>query len=160
MVLVVCAVFIIFAYTMSQRRPVQGYELTAKFDRIDGLAQGSDVCLSGVKVGSVKEITLDPETYMAVVHMTVAPHVMLPKDSAAEIVSSSLLGGKFLALVPGGEDSIIPAGGEITHTQAAVSLESLIGQLIFSVQEKPEQEKKKQPEESENPKNPTGRHPN
>lgn len=135
-VLVVCAVFVIFAYSTSQWKAVQGYEIIAKFDRIDGLTQGSDVRLSGVKVGTIKAIRLDPTTYQAVVHITLPPQVTLPKDSAAEITSESLLGGKFLALIPGGDDETIPEGGEITHTQAAVSLESLIGKFIYNAQEK------------------------
>ncbi len=138
-VLVVCAFFIIFAYSTSQWQPTTGYEVIAKFDRIDGLLRGSDVRLSGVKVGTIKDIHLDPKTYLAVVHISLAPHVKLPKDSAAEIVSDGLLGGKFLSLVPGGEDAFIPPYGEIVHTQAAVSLESLIGQFIFSAQEKKEE---------------------
>jgi phospholipid/cholesterol/gamma-HCH transport system substrate-binding protein len=135
-VLVVCAVFVIFAYSSSQWKAVQGYEVIAKFDRIDGLTQGSDVRLSGVKVGTIKAIRLDPATYQAVVHISLPHQVTLPKDSAAEITSESLLGGKFLALIPGGDDENIPEGGEITHTQAAVSLESLIGKFIYNAQEK------------------------
>lgn len=135
-VLVVCAFFVIFAYSTSQIQPSQGYEVVAKFDRIDGLLRGSDVRLSGVKVGTIKDIHLDPETYLAVVHITLAPEVKLPKDSSAEIVSDGLLGGKFLALIPGGDDELISSGGEITHTQAAVSLESLIGKFIFNSTEK------------------------
>ena len=142
-VLTVCAVFAVFVYSSSQWQAPKGYEVIAKFDRIDGLMRGSDVRLSGVKVGNVKEIRLDPKTYLAVVHMSLAPHVVLPTDSSAEIVSDGLLGGKVMALVPGGEDATIPPGGEIKFTQAPVSLESLIGQFIFSANEKKEEEKKK-----------------
>lgn len=137
-VLLICAFFIVFAYSTSQWQPSKGYEVLAKFDRIDGLMRGSDVRLSGVKVGTIKEIHLDPDTYLAVVRLTLAPHVKLPKDSAAEIISDGLLGGKVLALVPGGDEDVIPGGGEIMHTQASVSLESLIGKFMFSAQEKKE----------------------
>lgn len=135
-VLFVSALFVIFAYSTSHWKPDQGYEVVAKFDRIDGLRQGSDVRLSGVKVGTISGIHLDPETYLAVVHINLSQNVDLPKDSAAEVASESLLGGKFLALLPGAEEVLIPAGGEIVHTQSAVSLESLIGQFIFNAQEK------------------------
>lgn len=138
-VLVVCAFFVILAYSTSQWQPSQGYEVLAKFDRIDGLRRGSDVRMSGVKVGTIKDIQLDANTYLAIVRVLLTTEVNLPKDSAAEIVSESLLGGKFLALIPGGADEVIPAGGEIMHTQAAVSLESLIGKFIFSSQEKKEE---------------------
>ncbi len=143
-VLVVCGFFVILAYSSSQWQSTEGYVVTAKFDRIDGIMRGSDVRLSGVKVGTVKDIKLDPNTYLAVVHIALSPDVSLPSDSAAEIVSDGLLGGKYMALVPGGDDSLIPAGGEIMHTQAAVSLESLIGKFMFSADEKKstDQEKK------------------
>jgi phospholipid/cholesterol/gamma-HCH transport system substrate-binding protein len=135
-VLVVCAVFGSVVYFSSLWQPSQGYEVLAKFDRIDGLVRGSDVRLSGVKVGTVKDIHLDPQSYLAVVHLWLEPHVTLPSDSSAEIVSDGLLGGKLMALIPGGDDATIPAGGEIKFTQASVSLESLIGQFIFNSQEK------------------------
>ncbi len=138
LVLFVFAFFIIFAYSSSQWQTTTGYEVVAKFDRIDGLMRGSDVRLSGVKVGTVKEIKLDPSTYLAVVSVSLTPDVHLPKDSIAEIVSDGLLGGKILALVPGGDDENIPSGGEIMYTQAAVSLESLIGKFMFNSQEKKE----------------------
>lgn len=138
-ILVVFAFCIIFAYSTSQWQPSQGYEVIARFDRIDGIMRGSDVRLSGVKVGTIKDLHLDPKTYLAVVHLTLEPHVSLPTDSAAEIVSDGLLGGKYLALVPGGEDANITPGGEIIHTQSAVSLESLIGKFIFNAQEKKEE---------------------
>ncbi len=135
-VLVVFTFVVIFAYSTSQWQPSESYEVIAKFDRIDGLMRGSDVRLSGVKIGTIKDIHLDPITYLAVVHVTIAPEVKLPKDSAAEVVSDGLLGGKYLALVPGGEDENISPGGEIMNTQAAVSLESLIGKFIFNAEEK------------------------
>ena len=138
-VLIVFAFCVIFAYSTSQWQPSQGYEITAKFDRIDGIMRGSDVRLSGVKVGSIKDLHLDPKTYLAVVRVTLEPHVTLPKDTAAEIVSDGLLGGKYMALVPGGEDENIGPGGEIVHTQSAVSLEALIGKFIFNASEKKEE---------------------
>ncbi len=137
-VLLVFTFVVIFAYSTSQWKPSEGYEVIARFDRIDGLMRGSDVRLSGVKVGTIKDIHLDPATYLAVVHVTITPEVKLPTDSAAEVVSDGLLGGKYLALVPGGEDENISPGGEIMHTQAAVSLESLIGKFIFNAEEKKE----------------------
>ncbi|EKE08872.1 MAG: Acetyl-CoA carboxylase subunit A [uncultured bacterium] len=104
--------------------------------------RGSDVRLSGVKVGTIKDLHLDPESYLAVVYLTLEPQVVLPKDSSAEIVSEGLLGGKYLALVPGGDEETIGPGGEIVYTQSAVSLEALIGKFIFNAQEKKEESTK------------------
>jgi phospholipid/cholesterol/gamma-HCH transport system substrate-binding protein len=131
-VLVVAALFLFFAYSTSQLRAVKGYELTANFEHIDGIRDGSDVRVSGIKVGSVLGTTLDPKTFLATVRMSVEPSVKLPDDTVAEIVSSSLLGDKYMSLVPGGSDKDLPPGGQIKYTQSSISLEHLIGQMIFS----------------------------
>ncbi|MFO1189230.1 MAG: hypothetical protein U1E97_06500 [Alphaproteobacteria bacterium] len=64
--------------------------------------------------------------------MSISNTVKLPRDTVAQISSEGLLGGKFMALVPGGETDLIKPGGEISYTQSPVNLEDLIGQLIFS----------------------------
>jgi phospholipid/cholesterol/gamma-HCH transport system substrate-binding protein len=110
---------------------VSGYQLLAKFDRIEGIRDGGDVRISGIKVGSIISERLDPKTFEAVVRMSIDPSIKLPVDSVASIASSGLLGDKYLSIEPGNEDEIIQAGGTITHTQPAMSLESLIGQVIY-----------------------------
>jgi phospholipid/cholesterol/gamma-HCH transport system substrate-binding protein len=131
-VLIVAALFLFFAYSTSQVRAVQGYEVSAQFERVDGIRDGGDVRIAGVKVGSITSERLDPKTFLATVKMNIDPAYKLPDDTVAEIISSSLLGDKYLALVPGGSDKMIPPGGRIKFTQAPVSLENLIGQMIFS----------------------------
>jgi phospholipid/cholesterol/gamma-HCH transport system substrate-binding protein len=131
-VLLVAALFLWFAYNTSQLRTVSGYEVSADFEKVDGIHDGSDVRVSGIKIGSVISETLDPKTFLATITMSVEPSVQLPDDTVAEIVSSGLLGDKYLSLVPGGSDKLIKAGGKIKYTQSSVSLEHLIGQMIFS----------------------------
>jgi phospholipid/cholesterol/gamma-HCH transport system substrate-binding protein len=131
-VLVVAALFLFFAYTTSQVRAVQGYQVTAQFERVDGIHDGSDVRIAGVKVGSIISETLDPKTFLADVRMSIDPAYQLPDDTVAEVVSAGLLGDRYMALVPGGSEQMIPPGGRIKFTQAPVSLENLIGQMIFS----------------------------
>ncbi|MBO0738431.1 MAG: outer membrane lipid asymmetry maintenance protein MlaD [Alphaproteobacteria bacterium] len=131
-VLVVAALFLFFAYTTSQVRAVHGYEVTAQFDRVDGIRDGSDVRIAGVKVGTVLSATINPKTFLATLRMSIDPAYKLPEDTVAEITSTGLLGDRYLALVPGGSEQMIQAGGQIKYTQAPVSLENLIGQMIFS----------------------------
>ena len=131
-VLVVAAFFLFFAYSTSQVRAVQGYEVSAQFNSVAGIRDGSDVRIAGVKVGSILSEALDPKTLLATVQMSIDPAYKLPDDTVAEIISSSLLGDKYMALVPGGSEQMIPPGGQIKFTQAPVSLENLIGQMIFS----------------------------
>ena len=82
-VLVVAALFLVFAYKTSQFRAVSGYEVNADFARIDGIRQGSDVRISGVKVGTVVAETLDPKTFLATIRMSIDPAVQLPDDTVA-----------------------------------------------------------------------------
>ncbi len=132
-VLVVAAGFLGYAVANTGRTNITGYTLRAKFDRIDGLAIGSDVRLAGVKIGSVTQAGIDPKTYQAMVTFSVQGHLRLPKDSSAEITSDGLLGGKFLSVVPGGDDKMLADGAEVTITQSAISFEQLLGKFIFSV---------------------------
>ena len=131
-VLAVAAGFLVFAYTSANVAAVEGYRVSAKFDRIDGLVVGGDVRLGGIKVGTITAHELEHDTYLAVVRMNIDPKVKLPADSSAEIVSDGLLGSKYLSLVPGGDEEYLKEDGEIRFTQSPISLENLIGQLIFS----------------------------
>ncbi|MEQ8390170.1 MAG: outer membrane lipid asymmetry maintenance protein MlaD [Thalassospira sp.] len=131
-VIAVAVVFAGYSYSRAGLDTVEGYELKASFNRIDGLVVGNDVRISGVKVGSVTAQDLDPNTYMAVVKMSVRSDLTLPLDSSAKIASDGLLGGKFVALEPGGDIDMIEEGGEIEYTQGSVNLEDLIGQVIYS----------------------------
>ncbi len=108
--------------------------MKAKFSRIDGIQTGSDVRISGIRIGSVTGTTLDSETFLAVVHMSIKPSVQLPTDTVAKITSAGLLSDKYLALDPGGALETIQPGGEIRYTQSAIALEDLIGQYIFGSQ--------------------------
>ncbi len=144
-VLVVAGLFLAFAYKSTGIHAVSGYELFAKFDRIDGLKDGGDVRMSGIKVGTVIGQSLDPKTYLAVVRLSVDPSIRLPLDSAAEIVSDGLLGGKYMSLVPGAEEKMIEPGGEIKFTQSPLNLESLISQFMFSSPDKDKPDKDEKP---------------
>jgi phospholipid/cholesterol/gamma-HCH transport system substrate-binding protein len=135
-VLAVALGFLAWAYGRSDAGDPGGYTLRAKFDRVDGLDTGGDVRISGIKVGKVVAQGLDPQTYRAQVTFSVRNGIELPSDSSAAVVSSGLLGGKYLSLVPGGDDRLLKDGDEITLTQSAVNLEDLIGRYIFGGQAK------------------------
>jgi phospholipid/cholesterol/gamma-HCH transport system substrate-binding protein len=103
-----------------------GQEYWARFDRVDGIAVGSDVRISGVKVGAVSKIDLDPETYLAKVSLSVDPSVKLPDDSSAKVASDGLLGGAYLSLSAGGSEAMLKPGDEILNTQGAIDLLSVL----------------------------------
>ena len=131
LVLLVAGVFVFYAFAKSDRAGPSGYEVVARFGRIDGLKRGADVTLSGVKVGTVTSVALDPKTYQAIVRLSVASNVNLPADTNAKIVSESLLGGTVVALEPGSDDKRIRADGEIQNTQDSIPLTELIAKFMF-----------------------------
>ncbi len=130
-VLLVAGVFVFFAYDMAQVKAVEGYEVTALFYKIGGLNEGSDVRISGIKVGTVIDHELDSESYDARVRMTITREIKLPVDTVASIASEGLLGGKYVRLEPGIDKSYIKDGGTITKTKDFRSLEDQVGEIIF-----------------------------
>lgn len=132
LVLLVAVGFLGYAVAHSGRPGGAGYTLYADFDNISGLSVGNDVRVAGVKIGTVTNETIDPKTFQARVAFTVQNAIKLPKDSAAEITSESLLGGKYISLSPGGEQQMLQPGQTVTITQSSINIESLLGKFIFS----------------------------
>lgn len=112
------------------------YILNAAFERVDGIDIGSEVVISGVKVGQVKSITLDPSNYNAMAKIGVQKDLKLPIDTSAEILSANLMGEKYVALVPGAETELLRDGDTIEFTQSSVSIESLITKFVFGLDAK------------------------
>ena len=69
LVLLVAVVFLVFVYSSSSLGTSDGYEVTAKFNEIDGVSRGTDVRMSGIKVGTVVDSALDPKTFLAIVRL-------------------------------------------------------------------------------------------
>ncbi|MFN3371198.1 MAG: outer membrane lipid asymmetry maintenance protein MlaD [Sphingomonadaceae bacterium] len=129
-VLAIAAGFLVFALGRTGLGGGGTYELTARFPNATGISVGSDVRVSGLKVGTVTAQRLDPVSFQAVVTLAVNRGVELPADSSAAITSEGLLGGSYIALVPGGDTERLAPGDEITDTQGATDLMGLIGSVI------------------------------
>ncbi len=133
-VLVITGAFLSYGYSISDVGDVTGIELTAEFDRVDGLATGSDVRMSGIKIGTVTSQTLNTDNYYAVVTMNLSSKIDLPIDSSAKITSEGLLGGNYVSLTPGGSEDMLQTGDAIEFTQGSIDLIGLVGQAVFSAQ--------------------------
>jgi phospholipid/cholesterol/gamma-HCH transport system substrate-binding protein len=129
-VVAVAAGFMIYAAQVADVRMGGVYELQAQFRKAEGVGVGGDVRVSGVKVGTVRSVELDPETYQARIVMAIRENVRIPEDSAATIASEGLLGGAHIAIQPGGAEFMLEAGDEFGYTQGSVSLLDLIGKAI------------------------------
>lgn len=111
-----------------------GLTLYASFDEVGGLAPRSPVVIGGVKVGQVKKIELAPDgSFRARVMMDVDKGLKLPDDTQAAVLTQGVLGNQYVGLSPGGSDTLLSDGSEITYTQSAVVIERLIGKVIQSL---------------------------
>ena len=132
-VIAVAVLFLVFAYSSSGVGPISGgYEVTARFDRANGVNVGTDVRLSGIKVGTVDRLALDPKSYNAVLTLALDKSVKLPDDSSVRITSDGLLGNQYLSIEPGASNQMIKPGGQIENTQGSIDLIGLLGKTVFS----------------------------
>ncbi|TFH23343.1 MAG: outer membrane lipid asymmetry maintenance protein MlaD [Myxococcales bacterium] len=110
-----------------------GIKLYAAFDQIADLKIRAPVELSGVTIGQVTGIALDDD-YRARVELSVRPDVELPIDTSASIVTSGLLGDRYITLDLGAEADVLADGDDIEYTESAVVLERLLGKFLYNVQ--------------------------
>ncbi|MGB1234968.1 MAG: outer membrane lipid asymmetry maintenance protein MlaD [Planktomarina sp.] len=131
LVLIVAIGFSIFGM---QRSGIGGsgdtYVLTASFRSIEGVSVGTDVRLAGVKVGTVTDVSLNAQTFLADTEVAVANGIEVPDDSTILIASEGLLGGSFIEIQPGGSPFNLEAGGAFTDTQSSVSLLTLLMKFV------------------------------
>lgn len=106
------------------------YTVEANFLSAEGISVGSDVRMAGVKIGSVTDMSLNPETYLANVVVSVREDIKLPDDSDIKIASEGLLGGSYVELTPGGSEFMLAEGDEILNTQSSVSFLNLMLKFV------------------------------
>lgn len=107
------------------------FAVTADFENIGGLKPGSAVTMAGVRIGRVRSIEINPDTFEAKVTMRIGNDFgNIPKDSSASIFTAGLLGEQYIGLTPGGEEGTLKEGDTIKFTQSALVLENLIGQFV------------------------------
>lgn len=132
-VIIVAAVFLVYALGRADAISTGGYPLNAQFSSIGGLTVGADVKIGGVVVGHVADESLDPSTYAARVRMVMNSAIKIPADSSAAVSSDGLLSGDYVAVAPGGSDTMMAPGQSFPVTQSAINIEDLLGKFIFSM---------------------------
>jgi phospholipid/cholesterol/gamma-HCH transport system substrate-binding protein len=108
------------------------FRVTARFQNVGNLKVRAPVSMSGVTIGRVTQIQLDPERLDAEVTFVIdSRYDKIPDDSDAAILTSGLLGSQYIGLQPGGSETYLEDGSEIMFTQSAVVLENLISKYLF-----------------------------
>lgn len=128
-VVAVAIAFVVFAYRTTGGVLGGGYDISAKLARVDGISVGTDVRLSGIKIGTVSDMTLN-SNYLVTVHMSIRRDVDIPDNSSLAVTSSGLLGSSYVSISPGGDDTMLKDGGQIRTAQGSVDLMGLVGRFI------------------------------
>ena len=134
-VIILAAVFLFYSFSVTDNNTNGSYKVNAVFNRIDGIQNGSDVRLSGIKIGTVANSLLNQITYEAELNLLIENSIKIPDDSSAKITSDGLLGNSYVSIEPGGSEIFIQENGQILFTQGSIDLIGLVGQTLFSVEE-------------------------
>jgi phospholipid/cholesterol/gamma-HCH transport system substrate-binding protein len=134
-VLLIAGMFIVFAYNSSTTRQSSGggsQQLKASFTKVDGINIGTDVKISGIKVGRVSDLSLDKQSFLATVTIDIDRGLSLPKDSVITIASEGLLGGNYVGITPGGDEETLKNGDSFSFAQSPTSLTDMLSRFVFS----------------------------
>ncbi len=124
------------ATDMGSKLGKEHYRVNLRFTNVGELKVRAPVTIAGVTIGTVKKIRLDPESFEAMVALDIdIKFDQIPNDSSAAILTTGVLGDKYIGLDPGGSPDVLEHGDEITITQSAISIEQLIAKYLFSTNE-------------------------
>ncbi|WP_299321275.1 outer membrane lipid asymmetry maintenance protein MlaD [Parasphingopyxis sp.] len=132
LVVVLLAAWLVFTFVgrTASGAGSNAIEVTAYFPDVGGISVGTDVRVAGLSIGEVTDVALNPEDFQAEVRMAIDPSANLPNDSSAAITSEGLLGGSYIALLPGASPDPFAQDDVILDTQGAIDMTGLIGSMI------------------------------
>jgi phospholipid/cholesterol/gamma-HCH transport system substrate-binding protein len=106
--------------------------LNSNFFDIGDLTVGADVKTKGVKIGEVTEISLDGDSYMAIVKSSLNYDLKIPLDSEFKIANNGLIGSPYLEVTMGINEQYYQNNDLTENNVDAVSLEEIINSFIFN----------------------------
>jgi len=134
-VIILAVSFLFYSFSITDNNAEGTYKIKATFNRIDGIQIGSDVRLSGIKIGSVAKSSLNQTTYEADLVLIIDNSTYIPDDSSAKITMDGLLGSNYISIEPGGSDIYLSENDYLIYTQGSIDLIGLVGEALFSVEE-------------------------
>ena len=123
---------IIFSETDSVLNKNNFLSLNVEFGRIDGLLNGSEVRISGIKVGHVNSLELLENNNVSV-NIIIDENILIPVDTAAVVETDGLFGSKYIELYAGGEETFISTGEKIIYAQDSIILDDIIWQITKQI---------------------------
>lgn len=128
--------FLVTIYFIGKSQNLFGsnFHLRAQFKNVSGLRIGNNVALSGINIGTIKEIAFISDSAV-VVDMVIRSEVRqyIKSDAFASIGTDGLMGDKVLSISPGSNSNEVVKDNAMIASQQAVGLEDLMSGLKKSV---------------------------
>ena len=93
------------------------YHYTAVFDKVQGLKRGTAVTISGMEVGSVKALRLNPQSKVEVTLEVLETYKDFIRQDSQATIASGLIGGKTVELTVGSPNQSALAEGKNIPSQ-------------------------------------------
>ena len=106
--------------------------LNSNFFDIGDLTVGANVKTKGVKIGEVTEISLDGDSYMAIVKSSLNYDLKIPLDSEFKIANNGFIGSPYIEVTMGINEQYYQNNDFTENNVDAISLEEIINSFIFN----------------------------
>lgn len=112
------------------------FEVTSRFETVEGLVASAPVYIKGYKAGKVSEVSYDPQTEDFKVTCAISKDFRIPSDSRMTIYSVDIMGGKGVKIDLGSSSSSAADGDMLAPAFEAGLMDGLaagIGPLMENV---------------------------
>ena len=133
LLILIISIISIFYYSskLNLFKKMDTLQINSSFFDIGNINLGNDVKINGVKVGEITGISLDQESYMAIITSTVDQSIKIPNDSTFKISNNGFIGSPYIEIELGNSKISFNNNDYTINNVDAVSLEEIINNFIF-----------------------------
>ncbi len=133
LLILIISIISIFYYSskLNLFKKMDTLQINSSFFDIGNINIGNDVKINGVKVGEITAISLDQESYMAIITSTVDQSIKIPNDSKFKISNNGFIGSPYIEIELGNSKISFNNNDYTINNVDAVSLEEIINNFIF-----------------------------
>ncbi len=121
------ALFLISVFFIGSENNIfsKTFELSAVFKNVEGLKEGDNVWLSGVKIGTVTDVKIASEGRVIVrLSLKHNQHEFVTRDAIASVGSDGLVGNKIVVIRPG-KSTVAIGDGDTLNTMSPTDTQDL-----------------------------------
>ena len=133
LLILITSIICIFYYSSKINffNKIESFQIHSSFFDKGNINIGNEVKIKGVKVGEVSSISLDQDSYMAIVTSTVDESIKIPNDSVFKISNNGFIGSPYIEIQLGNSEETLKNNDNTINNVDAVSLEEIINNFIF-----------------------------